>query len=149
MLRTEVGSQSWNIQLLKLWALMLFWVLSTRALESRGVNVTQIAMLSSIFPYWAFLMAAPGSPIAPLFSSGLYFRRCWWLLLWLQEWLRSSRLELESNTSLWRELRDFLAKVQTCGAPYQQWCAEMRQEFPALVSNSNPHCLRNNLPPLL
>jgi hypothetical protein len=35
---------------------------------------------------------------------------------------------------LCRELRDFLTKVSSCGAPYQQWCTELRQEFPALVS---------------
>lgn len=47
--------------------------------------------------------------------------------------MKISRVELEHNIPLNRELRDFLTKVTTCGAPYQQWCAEMRQEFPALV----------------
>lgn len=48
--------------------------------------------------------------------------------------MKISRVELEHNIPLIREMRDFLAKVTTCGAPYQQWCAEIRQEFPALVS---------------
>ena len=65
----------------------------------------------------------------------------------LQEWLRESRVELDRNAPLCRELRDFQAKVQACGPPYQQWCAELRAEFPALVSearegreeNARPH----------
>jgi hypothetical protein len=52
----------------------------------------------------------------------------------LQEWLRISRVDLDRNAPLCRELRDFLTKVSSCGAPYQQWCTELRQEFPALVS---------------
>jgi hypothetical protein len=53
----------------------------------------------------------------------------------LQEWLRISRVDLDRNAPLCRELRDFLTKVSSCGAPYQQWCTELRQEFPALVSS--------------
>ena len=60
----------------------------------------------------------------------------WHILLSLQEWLRISRIELDRNPPLCRELRDFLVKVSSCGAPYQQWCTELRQEFPALVSCS-------------
>lgn len=48
--------------------------------------------------------------------------------------MRESRVELERNAPLCREVRDFQAKVQACGPPYQQWCAELRAEFPALVS---------------
>jgi len=58
----------------------------------------------------------------------------WFIFVFLQEWLRISRVELDRNPPLCRELRDFLVKVSSCGAPYQQWCAELRQEFPALVS---------------
>lgn len=49
--------------------------------------------------------------------------------------MRISRTEIERNAPLNRELREFLSKVTTCGTPYQQWCAELRQEFPALVIN--------------
>ena len=60
----------------------------------------------------------------------------WLILVFLQEWLRISRVELDRNPPLCRELRDFLVKVSSCGTPYQQWCTELRQEFPALVSCS-------------
>jgi hypothetical protein len=78
----------------------------------------------------------------------LWFRWAWFcvrvfpgllhclLLVFLQEWLRISRVELDRNPPLCRELRDFLVKVSSCGTPYQQWCTELRQEFPALVSCS-------------
>jgi hypothetical protein len=56
------------------------------------------------------------------------------IAVYLQEWLRISRVDLDRNAPLCRELRDFLTKVSSCGAPYQQWCTELRQEFPALVS---------------
>ncbi|XP_069678763.1 uncharacterized protein [Periplaneta americana] len=54
------------------------------------------------------------------------------ILNFIEEWLRMSRVELDRNAPLCRELRDFLTKVSSCGAPYQQWCTELRQEFPAL-----------------
>lgn len=50
--------------------------------------------------------------------------------------MRVSRVELERNAPLCRELRELLAKTATCGAPYQHWCNELRHHFPALVSNS-------------
>lgn len=50
--------------------------------------------------------------------------------------MRISRAEMERNAPLNRELREFLAKVVACGAPYQQWCSEIRQEFPALVRHA-------------
>ncbi|XP_034234063.1 uncharacterized protein LOC117641068 [Thrips palmi] len=52
-----------------------------------------------------------------------------------EEWMRESRVELERNAPLCREVRDFQAKVQACGPPYQQWCAELRAEFPALAKD--------------
>ncbi|XP_047106655.1 uncharacterized protein LOC124775865 [Schistocerca piceifrons] len=55
------------------------------------------------------------------------------ILNFLEEWLRVSRVELDRNPPLCRELRDFLTKVSGCGPPYQQWCAELRQEHPALA----------------
>ncbi|RZF45199.1 hypothetical protein LSTR_LSTR009970 [Laodelphax striatellus] len=62
------------------------------------------------------------------------WHRC--ILNFIEEWLRVSRVELDRNAALCREIRDFLGKVAPCGAPYQQWAAEMRQEFPAL--NKDP-----------
>lgn len=56
------------------------------------------------------------------------------VLTLIEEWMRESHVDLERNAPLCRELRDFQAKVQACGPPYQQWCAELRAEFPALVS---------------
>ncbi|KAI5748039.1 hypothetical protein M8J77_021207 [Diaphorina citri] len=52
------------------------------------------------------------------------------------EWLRISKIELNRNANVCRELRDFFNKITPCGAPYQQWCAELRQEFPVL--NKDP-----------
>ncbi|XP_075223466.1 1-phosphatidylinositol 4,5-bisphosphate phosphodiesterase epsilon-1-like isoform X4 [Lycorma delicatula] len=54
------------------------------------------------------------------------------ILNFIEEWLRVSRVELDRNAALCREIREFFCKVSPCGAPYQQWCGEMRQEFPAL-----------------
>ena len=53
--------------------------------------------------------------------------------------MRVSRVELERNAPLCRELRELLAKTATCGAPYQHWCNELRHHFPALVSNSTQY----------
>ena len=65
------------------------------------------------------------------------------IYLFWQEWLRVSRVELERNINLCRELRDFMSKVSACGAPYQQWCTELRQEFPYLVSKIKINILYN------
>ncbi|XP_046688497.1 uncharacterized protein LOC124374291 isoform X3 [Homalodisca vitripennis] len=54
------------------------------------------------------------------------------ILNFIEEWLRVSRVEIDRNPGLCRELRDFMSKVSTCGQPYQQWCAELRQEFTQL-----------------
>ncbi|XP_026688057.1 uncharacterized protein LOC113472487, partial [Diaphorina citri] len=54
------------------------------------------------------------------------------ILSLLEEWLRISKIELNRNANVCRELRDFFNKITPCGAPYQQWCAELRQEFPVL-----------------
>ncbi|KAK7598071.1 hypothetical protein V9T40_006306 [Parthenolecanium corni] len=58
------------------------------------------------------------------------------ILSFVEDWMKISRVELEHNSALNRELREFLSRVATCGAPYQQWCADMKQEFPAL--NKDP-----------
>ncbi|KAL1122757.1 hypothetical protein AAG570_003084 [Ranatra chinensis] len=58
------------------------------------------------------------------------------ILNFIEEWMRISRIELDRNPLLWKELRDFTTKVSQLGAPYQQWSAELRQEFPIL--NKDP-----------
>ncbi|XP_073996296.1 uncharacterized protein isoform X2 [Rhodnius prolixus] len=57
------------------------------------------------------------------------------ILTFIEDWLRLSRLELERNPSLCKELRDLMSKVAPLGSPYQQWCAEFRQEFPVLTKD--------------
>ncbi|KAF6199507.1 hypothetical protein GE061_007533 [Apolygus lucorum] len=57
------------------------------------------------------------------------------ILNFIEEWLRVSRVELERNPAVCRELRDVMAKISPLGAPYQQWCAEFRQEFPVLTKD--------------
>ncbi|BET01584.1 phospholipase C [Nesidiocoris tenuis] len=57
------------------------------------------------------------------------------ILSFIEEWLRVSRIELERNPAVCRELRDVMAKISPLGTPYQQWCAEFRQEFPVLMKD--------------
>lgn len=52
----------------------------------------------------------------------------------LQEWLKFSRIDLERNIVLWKELRELMSKVSPLGAAYQQWCNQLTQDYPALVS---------------
>ena len=52
----------------------------------------------------------------------------------LQEWLESGGVEVEGNPAVARELGEFLSRVAQCGAPYQQWCEELRHHWNINVS---------------
>uniref|UniRef100_A0A8D9BY52 Phosphoinositide phospholipase C n=2 Tax=Cacopsylla melanoneura TaxID=428564 RepID=A0A8D9BY52_9HEMI len=58
------------------------------------------------------------------------------IFTFIEEWLRISKIELHRNANVCRELRDFFNKITPCGQPYQQWCAELRGEYPVL--NKDP-----------
>lgn len=52
----------------------------------------------------------------------------------LQEWLECGGVEVEGGAGVGRELSEFLAKVSQCGAPYQQWCDDLRAQWNITVS---------------
>ena len=52
----------------------------------------------------------------------------------LQEWLVAGGVSLDVDSSVGRELNDFLARVSQCGPPYQQWCDDIKQYWNIAVS---------------
>lgn len=59
-----------------------------------------------------------------------------------QEWLQSGGVQVEGNPTVARELSEFLTRVAQCGAPYQQWCDDLRSHWNITVSGTEvlyPH----------
>lgn len=66
------------------------------------------------------------------------------ILVFLQEWLKAGGVQVEGNPTVARELSEFLNRVAQCGAPYQQWCDDLRAQLNITVrppsSYTDPAC---------
>nr|XP_045618556.1 uncharacterized protein LOC123770570 isoform X4 [Procambarus clarkii] len=51
------------------------------------------------------------------------------VLLCVEEWLQCGGVQVEGNPTVAKELSEFLARVGQCGAPYQQWCDDLRAQW--------------------
>ena len=51
-------------------------------------------------------------------------------------------MQVEGNPSVTRELSEFLTRVGQCGAPYQQWCDDLKAQWNIIVSTQNNFSLK-------